>query len=146
VEAERRVGAPRTLWDEGRLPGHRVVLLACAALAVVVLVDVTLTSRLSLLFDLAFVGTCVAAAMGVRPRDFFVTGVLPPLMMFGTVLVLALTSRGSVARVEDGVVQAVVSGLAHHATALVAGYGCALGVLAIRQASAQRLTSAGPLR
>ena len=43
-----------------------------------------------MLFDVAFVLVCVAAALAVRPRDFFVIGVLPPLLMAGTVAVLAL--------------------------------------------------------
>ena len=37
-----------------------------------------------------------------------------------------------IADAGDGVVQAVVSGLSHHAGALIVGYALCLGVLAIR--------------
>ena len=76
---------------------------------------------------------CVAAALCVRPREFFAVGVLPPLLMLGIVLALALLTRKAVADEVDGLVQAVVSGLAHHAGALVTGYGLTLSILAVRQ-------------
>jgi multisubunit Na+/H+ antiporter MnhC subunit len=41
--------------------------------------------------------------------------------------------RGSLGHAGDGFAQAVVSGLAHHATALVIGYALTLLLLAIRQ-------------
>jgi hypothetical protein len=123
----------RTLWEEGRQPGRRVATVAVVSTAAVVGLNLLLTGRLTLFYDLAFVVICLAAALTVRPRDFFVVGVFPPLLMLGTVLVLALADRGAVADEGDAPVQAVVSGLAHHAGALVAGYGLTLGVLALRQ-------------
>lgn len=133
----------KTLWEEGRQPGRRVRTVAVGALALVAAVDVLATGQLSVGFDLAFVLLCVGAALAVRPRDFFVVGVLPPLMMLGAVLLLALTFRTSVADDGDGLVQAVVSGLAHHAGALVTGYALALVVLALRQVA---IRNAGTLR
>ena len=48
-----------------------------------------------LFFDLCFVAICLAAALMVRPRDFFTVGVLPPLLMFGTMVLVALNgTRG----------------------------------------------------
>ena len=85
-----------------------------------------------------FVGLCVAAALLVRPRDFFVIGVLPPLMMLGVFVLAGLVAPGLIARPGDGVVQAVVSGLSIHAGALVAGYLLALGTLAYRAHRAHR--------
>lgn len=123
----------KTLWEEGRHPGRLVAHAAAAAALVVVVAHLLVTDGLTLVFDVAFVLICVAAALAVRPRDFFVVGVLPPLLMAGTVLVLAVVDRGAVADPGDGVVQATVSGLAHHSGALVLGYALALGVLALRQ-------------
>ncbi|MGZ5416258.1 MAG: DUF6542 domain-containing protein [Nocardioides sp.] len=123
----------KTLWEEGRHPGRLVAHAAGAAALLVVLAHLLLTDDLTVAFDVAFVMICVAAALAVRPRDFFVVGVLPPLLMAGTVLVLAIFARGAVADPRDGVVQATVSGLAHHAGALVLGYVLALVVLALRQ-------------
>ena len=48
------------------------------------------------MFDLSFVALCVALALMVRPRDFFTIGVLPPLMMLGVVLLLAVAVPGAV--------------------------------------------------
>jgi hypothetical protein len=109
-----------------------VVAAAALALVAVVLISLVL-GRLGLFFDLGFVVVCVAAALAVRPQDFFTVGVLPPLLLASTVTVLAVVDRAAVARADDAVAQAVVSGLAHHAIALVIGYALTLGVLALRQ-------------
>lgn len=114
-----------------------MVTLSALASGAVAATDLALTDTLSVFYDLAFVTLCLAAALSVRPRDFFVVGVLPPLLMLATVLVLALVDRGAVAEEVDGVVQALVSGLAHHAGALVTGYGLVLGVLALRQVASR---------
>jgi hypothetical protein len=117
-----------------------VAVLAAAGL---VALDLALTHGISWVFDVGFVLLCVAAALTVRPRDFFPVGVLPPLLMAAVVLVLALFVRTAIADAEDGLVQSFVSGLAHHAGALVAGYGLTLLVLALRQVA---LHNAGSLR
>lgn len=107
--------------------------LAVLAALVVVVLDLLLTSRVSLVFDLGFIAICLAAALSVRPRDFFVVGVMPPLLMLATILVLAAVAPGAVAQPIDGLIQAVVSGLAHHAGGLIAGYSVTLIILALRQ-------------
>lgn len=106
-------------------------------------VDLSVTGDLDLIFDLAFVVLCLAAALTVRRRDFFTVGVLPPLLMLAAVTLLALVARETVADEVDGLAQAVVSGLAAHAGALVAGYTLALAVLALRQVA---LRNGGLLR
>ncbi len=136
--------APRkTLWEEGRHPGRSVRAVAVTALLLAALVDGLVFGRLSLLFDVVFVVLSLTAALAVRPRDFFTVGVLPPLMMFGAVLLLALVSRETVAESTDGLVQAVVSGLALHAGALVTGYVLTLIVLWVRQTA---LRNSGAIR
>ena len=122
----------RTLWESGEEPGHEVAALAVALLLTAVTVDLTLSDRLGLLFDLAFVTVCARAALMVRPADFFTVGVLPPLAMLASVALLAVAEPAAVARQQDGVVQATVSGLSGHAVALVIGYLLCLGVLAVR--------------
>jgi hypothetical protein len=104
-----------------------------SALLVAVLVTEVFEARIGLFFDLVFVLACIGAALLVRPRDFFTVGVLPPLALTGAVLLLAIADRAAVARADDSLAQAVVSGLAHHAQALAIGYGLALLVLALRQ-------------
>ena len=128
----------RTLWEQGTRPGRQVATLASAATLVVVLGHLLLTRQLSIVFDVAFVIFCVAAALAVRPREFFVVGVLPPMLMLAAMVTVALVARGAIAEAGDGLIQAVVSGLAHDAGALVVGYGLTLVILALRQMAAQK--------
>jgi hypothetical protein len=116
---------------------------AAAVALLVVLAHLVLADELTWVFDVAFVLLCVSAALAVRPRDFFVVGVMPPLLMAGTMLLLAVVARSAIADPRDGAVQALVSGLAHHASALVLGYALVLGILALRQVAAR---NAGVIR
>jgi hypothetical protein len=133
----------RTLWEEGRKPGPLVVLGAVLMVLLVVLLDLLAFRGLTVLSDVGFVLVCAAAALAVRPREFFVVGVLPPLLMAGIVALLALLARDAVAEPTDGLGQALVSGLAHHAGALVVGYGLTLALLALRQVA---MRNAGVIR
>ena len=123
----------RTLWEEGRQPGPVVVGGMASALLVAVLLTELFGSQLGLFFDLVFVLACLGAALLVRPRDFFTVGVMPPLALIGTILLVAMVDRGLVADADDHLAQATVSGLAHHAQALAIGYALALATLALRQ-------------
>lgn len=123
----------RTLWEEGRESGREVVALGFALALTVVVVDVATGARVGIFFDLCFVALCVALALAVRPDDFFVVGVLPPLLMGTLFALLALTRPGALGDSDDGFVQATVSGLSHHSVALLAGYALSLGVLLVRQ-------------
>ena len=102
------------------------------------LVSLAFGNRLGAVYDVVFVLVCIAAPLWVRPRDFFMVGVMPPLLLAGTVTVLAWFDRGAVARTDDPLAQAIVSGLAHHATALTLGYALTLGLLALRQVALRR--------
>lgn len=123
----------RTLWDEGHEPGRQVVALGAAATITAVVIDLALGGDLGLFFDLCFVGLCLALALRVRPADFFVVGVLPPLLMLGVLVLLDLTRPAVLGHPRDGLVQSVVTGLAQHSGALVAGYALCLVALAVRQ-------------
>lgn len=132
----------RTLWEEGRQPGHEVVALAAALTMTAVTVDLLLDDSLSFFFDLSFVAVCVGMALAVRPRDFFTIGVLPPLLMLAVCVLLAIADTDVLARPSDGVVQATVTGLAHHMVALGTGYALCLAVLVVRQRATRRVAPA----
>lgn len=132
----------RTLWEEGRQPGHEVVALAAALTMTAVTVDLLLDDSLSFFFDLSFVAVCVGMALAVRPRDFFTIGVLPPLLMLAVCVLLAIADTDVLARPSDGVVQATVTGLAHHMVALGTGYALCLAVLVVRQRATRRAAPA----
>ncbi|GAB3255115.1 hypothetical protein GCM10027448_22790 [Nocardioides dilutus] len=107
--------------------------LGLAVALTVVALDLARADRVTSLFDVAFVLVCVALALLVRPQDFFTVGVLPPLIMAAVFVLVGLTNPAAIAHPDDGLVQAVVSGLSTHAVALGVGYGLCLGCLAVRR-------------
>ncbi|WP_211357165.1 DUF6542 domain-containing protein [Nocardioides rubriscoriae] len=123
----------RTLWEEGHEPGREVASLGVALALTAAALDLLLTGRVGVLFDLAFVALCIGLALAVRLPDSFTVGVLPPLLMLSTFLLLAMSRAEAIAQAHDGLLQAVVSGLSHHSIALVLAYVLSLGVLAVRQ-------------
>ena len=130
-------GAPARQWWEGRVPGSEVTALASALVLTAAAAETAFVGRLGLFFDLCFILVCLGAALMVRPRDFFTVGVLPPLLMAGTMLLVALNGPRVIAAAHDSVVQAVVTGLAHHSVALFAGYAVCLLTLLARQRAAR---------
>ena len=127
-----RVSEARTLWEEGHEPGRQMVALGLALTLTVVALDVGIGGQVGLFFDLAFVVVCVIVALLVRPEDFFTVGVLPPLIMMTVFVLVGISDRVAIARYDDGLVQAVITGLSHHAVALGAGYAACLICLAVR--------------
>lgn len=109
-----------------------MVALGVALALTAAALDLLLTEHVGVIYDVGFVALCVALALAVRPRDFFTVGVLPPLLMLTTFLLLAMSRSEAIARPEDGLVQAVVSGLSHHSLGLVVGYLLCLAVLLVR--------------
>ena len=120
------------LWD-GHTRGGEVAALATALTLTVATVEVTLVGHLRLFFDLCFVVICLVSALKVRHRDFFTVGVLPPLLMFATMVLVALNGSQVIADPHDSTVQAIITGLAHHSVALFAGYAVCLLTLLARQ-------------
>lgn len=125
------VSAP-TLWEEGRWSGRRVTRFSMLVSALLVGADLAATGRLERIFDSGFIVLCVGMALAVRPQDFFRVGVLPPMLLLGISATLALGHRSAIAAADDGIVQSVISGLAHHSGPLLAGYALALAVLGVR--------------
>jgi hypothetical protein len=109
-----------------------VVALGLAVALTAIVLDQAVVGRLSLFFDVSFVLLCVTMALAVRPTDFFTVGVLPPLVMVAVFTLVGLSSPDLIADPGDGLIQAVVSGLSHHAGALVTGYLLCLICLAVR--------------
>lgn len=122
----------RTLWEEGHELGHQMVSLGFALTLTVASLDTTLGGEVGRVFDVAFVLVCVLVALLVRPQDFFMVGVLPPLVMLVVFALVALARPRALGERGDSTVQVVVGGLAHHAGALALGYALCLAVLGIR--------------
>jgi hypothetical protein len=131
------VSHTRAIWDDGREPGRAVVALGVAVALSAIVVNVAMVGRVTMFFDLWFILLSLGLALLVRQRDLFTVGVLPPLIMVGAFAVLALDRPGAIANSDDGLVQAVISGLAHHSVALVCGYALCLVTLFARQRAAR---------
>jgi hypothetical protein len=126
--------APRpTLWEQGRHPGRLVLRATTLLLLSAAGLNLLMTGSLGLPFDLVFIAACALIALWVHPRDFFMIGVYPPIVLGAVVIALAIVDPAAVARASDPAAQAVVSGLAHQAWPLVIGYALTLGLIALRQ-------------
>lgn len=121
-----------TLWEEGRWSGSRVTRFSVFACSLLVAANIAISGELDRIFDVGFVTLCIAMALAIRPTEFFDVGILPPILILGFCVGLSIIYRGAIAPADDGFVQAVVSGLAHHSGGLLAGYAVSLGVLAVR--------------
>ena len=119
-------------WSPGAQPGGRVVLLGTVAVTAVAACDLALGGRLSLFFDLGFVTLCLGLPVLVRPADLFTAAVLPPLLMGGLLVLLALLAPAGVGARDDTFLPALIAGLSAHSVALTAGYAVCLAVLAVR--------------
>jgi hypothetical protein len=117
----------------GRESAPSLAALSLAVCLTLVVSETLLRDRVGLLFDVGFVVLCVALAWLVRPGDFIVVGLLPPLALIVVFGLLGLTSPELVGHPDDGLVQAIVSGLGHHSVALLAGYALCLATLGYRQ-------------
>jgi hypothetical protein len=107
------------------IPGRGICLLTIVAAGGCAVLDLALTRGITLFFDLCFVTICLIAAMSVRRRDLFTTGVMPPLIFAAVVGVVAALSPGTFVAF-GGASKAFMTGLAQHAPGLVAGYAVAL--------------------
>lgn len=107
----------------------RFSISACVLL---IAIDRVASAELGAIFDIGFVAVCAVTALAIRPTEFFVVGIMPPMLLLGLFVVLGILDRGSIAAADDSLVQSVISGLAHHSGALLIGYGIALGILALR--------------
>ena len=121
------------LWQRGREPAHALAALAVAVTLTLVVADTWIFATVGLLFDLGFVVLCGALALAVRPGEFILVGLFPPVVMLAVFTLFGLTNPDVVAHPDDGVVQAVVSGVSHHSLALFVGYAACLGCLGYRQ-------------
>jgi hypothetical protein len=118
------------------LPARGVVVVSLLSAVGCAVIDLLLTSTLTMFFDLCFIVVCLVGAMAVRRRDFFTTGVLPPLLLAVVVAALAVKSPSTFVQ-SGGVTTAFLTGLAEHATALVIGYAVALATLGGRISAAR---------
>lgn len=129
---ERRTPHDPRAVRGGRDSGAQAAVLGCALVLTAVALDLMLTDRLTIFFDLSFVTACLAVAWMVRLDDFYAVTILPPFLMLSICVLVDFAAPGAIGRHDDGLVQAVISGLSAHSFALVSGYVVALACLFAR--------------
>lgn len=130
-----------TLWEEGRWSGSRVTRLALLACLLLLWADLLVGPGLGPLFGGGFVAVCIAAALAVRPDDFFRIGVLPPPLLVLTAAVGAALAPDRVAPPGDSYLQAVIGVVGAFAGPLLLGYLAAGGIVVLRYRVLERRAS-----
>ena len=122
------------------LPQHgaqQVVTGAVVMTAAVVALDVALTARLSMFFDLCFVLVGLWAALVVRRQGLYAIGVLPPLLLGAVVAFLAVTMPSTLTASHIAFVSTWLTGLARHGVALGATHIVVLAIVGLRAGTAR---------
>lgn len=118
------------------LSARQAITLACAALALVAALDIIIDGTIGLLFSVGFVLVAVTAPLSVESGSLFGPGILPPLLMIGSILMLAIVVPDAIATdgisATAGTLQRLIAGVIDHATALAVGHLLALGVIGLR--------------
>ena len=114
----------------------RFAVIAVAALTALDLSD----GRLGFVFSLGFVLIVVTVAMAVDLDSLFQAGVFPPLLLIGTLGVVAMFWPDAIqvnGMAEDaGFFARLIAATIDHGRTLVVGHGLALGIIALRIATA----------
>ncbi|TXL61491.1 DUF6542 domain-containing protein [Aeromicrobium terrae] len=134
--------APSPAGLAGRdLTARGAVTMACATLGVVTVLDL-LDGRLGIVFSIGFVLAAVTAPVSVESRGLLPTGVLPPVLLVGALMLVAVVN--SDALVVDGLSPDVgafgrlVASVVDHGIVLVVGHGLALAAIVARIVTAER--------
>ncbi|MGZ5371328.1 DUF6542 domain-containing protein [Aeromicrobium sp.] len=118
------------------LGAGQAVVFACIAMASIALLDLLGDGKLGVLFSVGFILVAVTTPLSVEVRALFAPGILPPLLMIGSILVLAIVSPSAIPAEgladSAGTLQRLIAGVIDQATALVVGHLLALGVIAVR--------------
>jgi hypothetical protein len=109
-----------------------VTTAALLAAGLLSLVDLAITGRLSLFFDLSFIVVCTVAALAVRRSELSTVGVLPPVVMLALLALLAVVEPAGLTADHLGFASTLLTGLAHHAAGLVAAHAVVLAIVAAR--------------
>ena len=118
------------------LGARQAIVVACVAMAGIALLDAAGDGKLGTLFSVGFILVAVTTPLSVDVRALFAPGILPPLLMIGTILAFAIFEPSALP--TDGVagtagtLQRLIAGVMDQATALVVGHLMALGIIALR--------------
>lgn len=117
------------------LSAGQVLVASCAVMAAIVLLDL-MDGRLGLLYSVGFVLIVITAPLSVDVRGLFPTGVLPPVLLIGSLLAVCLFAPDAIQvngmAKDASTVARLIAGTIDHGMTLVIGHGLALGLIALR--------------
>jgi hypothetical protein len=121
------------------LSARQAIIAACLAMAAIVLIDLA-DGRLDLLYSVGFVLIVITAPLSVDVRALFPTGVLPPVLLIVSLLLVCLFEPSAIqvdGMADDaGPVARLIAATIDHGMTLVVGHGLALVIIALRIISA----------
>ena len=121
------------------LSAGQAVALACGSLAAVTALDLT-DGHLGFLFSLGFVLAVATAPLSVDVRSLLPTGVMPPALLIGVLVVVAVVAPDAI--VVDGLpsdagsLTLALAAVIDHGVTLVVGHVLALAGIGVRVALA----------
>lgn len=117
--------------------------VACSVLALAAITSLDLIDgRLGFAYSLGFVMVVLSAAAAVQERGLFTTGVLPPVLMVGSLFVIAALAPAAI--VIDGLPESTgllgltLTATIDHAIALMIGHALAMAMILGRIFTAHR--------
>lgn len=122
-------------WAQHDLSARQAIWCAVGAMTLVTMLDL-LDGRLGLLFSVGFILIAGTASLSVDLDSLFPTGVLPPVLLFGTLWLVAVVSPSAIQvdglAATAGVMARLIAGVIDHGMTLVIGHGLALGIIVLR--------------
>jgi uncharacterized protein DUF6542 len=121
------------------LSAGQAVALACGALAAVTALDLA-DGRLGFLFSLGFVLAVATAPLSVDIRSLLATGVMPPVLLIGALVVVAVVAPDAIVvdglPADAGSFARALAAVIDHGITLVVGHVLALAGIGVRVALA----------
>jgi len=110
-------------------------IAACVAMAAVVLLDLV-DGRLDLLYSVGFVLIVVTVPLSVDVRALFPTGVLPPALLLGSLLLVCAFEPSAIQvsgmEKDAGTVARLIAATIDHGVTLVVGQVLTMAVIGLR--------------
>lgn len=117
------------------LGARQAIIAACLAMAVVTGLDLA-DGSLGPLFSLGFILIAVTVPLAVDVRSLFPTGVLPPALLIGSLLLVCMFASSAIQvdglAKDAGLVARLIAAVIDRGLTLVIGFGLALGIIALR--------------
>jgi hypothetical protein len=130
------VTRPPGAWARRDLNARQAIFIAGIAMAILTGLDLSDDGRLGFVYSLGFVLIVVTVALGVDLDSLFQAGVFPPMLLIGTLAVVAMFWPDAIhvngLAKDAGFIGRLIAATIDHGKTLVVGHGLALGLISLR--------------